>query len=110
MEQAGFKDRDFLPQGQDVFLLLDQHREQHHLERRVAREIGAGRRMMAGGGEQGIECLLILPSQGPPVTLPRVDFLLNQLRKCGECAPHGYNRLQTRRGIFHCFDSAASCS
>ena len=106
----GFKERDFLLQGRDVFVLLDQHREQHRLERRVVRKIGAGRRMVAGGGEQGIEGLLILPAQRPAVSSPGVDFLLNQLREGGERASHNYNRFQTERGMVQHFESAASCS
>ena len=88
MEQTGFKDRDFLLQGHHVFLLFDQHREQHHLKRRLTRQIGAGWRMVAGSGKHGIECLLIFPSQGPSIPAPRVDFLLDQLRERGKRAAH----------------------
>src|SRR4029077_5827070 len=83
----------------DVFLLFNQHGQQHHLERCLTRKIGAGGRMVAGGGEQHIERLLILTPQCTPVAAPQVDFLLDQLRERGKRAPHAYNRFQSGRGV-----------
>ena len=71
MLHVGFKDHDFLLQHDDMFLLFDQHGQQHHLERCLAREIGASRCMVAGCGEQHIERLLILATQRTPVAAPR---------------------------------------
>jgi hypothetical protein len=85
---AGFKGHHFLLQRDDVFLLFNQHGQQHHLERCLTREIGAGRRMVAGGGELHIERLLILTPQRTPVAAPQIDFLLDQLRERGKRAPH----------------------
>src|SRR6185295_14842846 len=107
---AGFKCHHFLLQRDDVFLLLNQHGQQHHLERGLTREIGAGRRMVAGSGEQHIERLLILTPQRTPVTAPRVDLLLDQLRERGKRAPHVYNRFQSRRGIIQRLGSSPPSS
>jgi len=44
--------------------------------------------MVASGGKSAIECLLLFPSQAPPIPAPRVDFLLDQLRERGKRAAH----------------------
>src|SRR2546422_8288644 len=68
--------------------------------------------MVAGGGEQHIERLLILTPQCTPVAAPRVDFLLDQLRERGKRAPHAYNRFQSGRGIIQHLGSGppSSCN
>ena len=60
MGHAGFKGHHFLLQCADLFLLFNQHRQQHHFERSLARKISAGRCMVAGGGKQYIERLLVI--------------------------------------------------
>jgi hypothetical protein len=35
-----------------VFLMFQQHREQHHLKRHITSQVGAGSRVSASGGKQ----------------------------------------------------------
>ena len=90
-----FKSCNFPLERQDLFVLLDQHRKQHHLEGCFPSQVRAGRCVVARSGKQSIEGFLILPAEGPSVPPPRIDFLLDQLCEGSEGSPHGYNRLHT---------------
>lgn len=72
----------------NLFLLFQQHGEQHDLERSITGLVGTGHRMTPGRCKQFIQRLLILDAKSAPIASPACDFLLDQLRKGRERPSH----------------------
>jgi DNA polymerase II large subunit len=58
------KDVEFLAEAHDLFVLLDEHGQQHDFERQQVRGVRCGRQMPARGTQQIVKGELILTAQG----------------------------------------------
>jgi hypothetical protein len=71
----------------NLFLMFDQHREEHNLERHITRQVSTSRGMLPGCRKQFIERMLIFGTESPSISSPAGNLLLNQLCKRGKGAP-----------------------
>lgn len=55
---------EFVPQGGDLFGLLEQHRQQDHLEGQQRVALADGGDVFARGGEDAVEEILVASPQG----------------------------------------------
>ena len=76
-EGAGFKITHFLLEPEQLLLLLKEHGHEHHVERRLAGEIGPGGRMFPGRGKEQVQRQLVLRPERAAVAAPRVNLTPN---------------------------------